>query len=199
MNLTGVSSVVAGLVPLIVAFVGIYAARKASVGRNHAKRLAIIDLTQKRLELRDQLLKLEIAAAKGAADEREAKRQAQLAVQKIVSDADLLIKQLEWRTQLDLAMRHKLPTIPLVPLTGTRRFSYSLYMIAATILGIALVVAAAGYTWIESKHISDRFDFEVFVVAIVLMPTLAFLGADLRRKAYSIKYPKPEGPILDEL
>ena len=82
-------------------------ARIASSGRNHSKRPAVIDLAKKRLELQAQMLKLELAAAKGAAEEREAKQRAQLAVQRITSDVDLMMKRLEWSDQINRMIAQK--------------------------------------------------------------------------------------------
>lgn len=199
MNLAGIGSFITSLVPLIVALLAHYAARKASLGQNHDKRLAIIDLTQKRLALRDELLKLELAAAKGAGEERQAKERAQLAIQRIVSDADSLIKELEWKAQLNLAMSKKPHHLEPALLDGTRRLRLGASWIAAIVIALAASATTIWFAYIQHKHISDKVDLIVFLVAIVVVPALFLAAGHFRHIAYSIRFSKPDGPILDEI
>jgi len=174
-------------------------ARIASSGRNHSKRLAIIDLAKKRLELRDQILKLELAAAKGAAKEREAKQRAQTAVQGITSDANLMMKQLEWRDQITRVQARKPHKLTSKPLKGSGWFMYWL----ATLVSWGFIVFIVYYL-LElalKPSIPRTPGMEVLVVAVRCTMVLIFCLAYLHfsSQARQIKFPKPDGPILDEI
>lgn len=78
----------------------LYARHPPTLDRYHAKLLAILEFTQKRLELRDQVLKLELDATEDRNEQMQAKQRATLAVQRTISDANALLRRLDWSTQI---------------------------------------------------------------------------------------------------
>src|SRR5690242_2903041 len=107
--LPAIASIVVGVLSVAGVLLSIYYSRRVpSIDRYHAKRLALIDITKKRLDVQELLPKVGLSAAgldKAARD--NVRHEARAAVAKIVSDADLSMKRLEWRSQIRRAMAKK--------------------------------------------------------------------------------------------
>lgn len=198
-----VATIIATFVGLIGIWIQIWNARHPfTLDRYHAKRLAIFEFTQKRLQLWDQVLKLELDAAEDSAEQKQAKQKATLAIERALSDGSALLRHVDYKAQLVRSARNKPHNLQAQKLKGWKRIEYWIvkwvgysFVVLFACLGVLLIwyIIGAGKHQVLTKALPLYLGFW----AISLVSLLC--GISLINTARTLKYPEPDPPTLGEL
>jgi len=116
-----------------------------------------------------------------------------------------MMKQVEWSDQVTRVLTKKLHNLTETPLRGAKRFAYWFAIsFSYFLLGVAIIYASALILWALSlPWLVHRFDPRGLMAPAIISAVAAvlFLCGYLffSRQAQEFKFPKPDGPKLDEI
>lgn len=197
-----IAATITAIATVAVAGLSIFFARRIpAVDRNHSKRLAVIEIAKKRLEVRDQALRLELAATEnGSAEQEQAKLRARQTVQRIISDANSWMDYLEWDSQITRVLKNKPHKLKSRRMGGLDRGFYWFTILFSWMFFVTGVLLLTSLAWVLAHPVNAPNSIHSMVMNLSTAPTgfiFIWAYAVFSREAQKIKFPRPDAPILN--